>query len=256
MEGQTLSLEGIRAGYGDFQALFDVGLHVAPGEAVGVVGPNGAGKTTLFNTIAGIYKPDAGTIAFDGERIDGLTPDRLFGRGLARTFQIPRPFAEMTVLENVMLAATNQDGERFWRNWLRHDQIGRAERALRERAMAILEFTTLDRLAGEPARTLSGGQQKLLELARILVGEPKVILLDEPAAGVNPALMDTLVEKIVALNRRGVTFLVIEHNMDLVMSVCSPILVMAQGRLILEGTAEQVSNDPRVIDAYLGGAVA
>ncbi len=251
-----IAVDGLVKTFDSLRAVDGVSFVLQSGTITGLIGPNGAGKTTLFNTIAGIYKPDAGTIAFDGERIDGLTPDRLFGRGLARTFQIPRPFAEMTVLENVMLAATNQDGERFWRNWLRHDQIGRAERALRERAMAILEFTTLDRLAGEPARTLSGGQQKLLELARILVGEPKVILLDEPAAGVNPALMDTLVEKIVALNRRGVTFLVIEHNMDLVMSVCSPILVMAQGRLILEGTAEQVSNDPRVIDAYLGGAVA
>ena len=184
-----IAVDGLVKAFESLRAVDGVSFVLEAGTITGLIGPNGAGKTTLFNTIAGIYRPDMGTIAFDGERIDGLPPDRLFRRGLARTFQIPRPFAEMTVLENVMLAATKQDGERFWNNWLRHGPIGRAERALRDRAMAILEFTTLDRLAGAPARTLSGGQQKLLELARILVGEPRVILLDEPAAGVNPALI-------------------------------------------------------------------
>jgi branched-chain amino acid transport system ATP-binding protein len=240
--------------FDSLRAVDGVSFALETGSITGLIGPNGAGKTTLFNTIAGVLRPNSGTITLDGTRVDGLSPDRLFRRGLARTFQIPRPFAAMTVLENVMLAAPGQAGERFWQNWLRHGFVGRDERALRTRAMEALAFTNLDRLAAAPARTLSGGQHKLLELARILLAEPKVILLDEPAAGVTPALMETLVEKIVALNRRGITFLIIEHNMDLVMSICRPILVMAQGRLIMQGDADAVRADPRVIDAYLGGA--
>ena len=251
-----IAVDGLVKTFGSLRAVDGVGFGLEPGTITGLIGPNGAGKTTLFNTIAGLYRPDAGTIRFGGERIDGLSPDSLFRRGLARTFQIPRPFPEMTVLENVMLGAPMQEGERFWVNWFSHRNVERQERTLRGRARAVLEFVTLDRLAQAPAGTLSGGQQKLLELARVLVAEPRVILLDEPAAGVNPALVDTLVEKIVELNRRGVTFLVIEHNMDLVMSLCNPILVMASGRLILEGDAERVRSDPRVIDAYLGDVAA
>jgi branched-chain amino acid transport system ATP-binding protein len=242
--------------FDSLRAVDGVSFSLEPGSITGLIGPNGAGKTTLFNTIAGVFRPTSGTITLGGARIDGLPPDRLFARGLARTFQIPRPFAAMTVLENVMLAAPGQAGERFWENWLRHGGVRRDERALRARAMEALAFTNLDRLATAPARTLSGGQHKLLELARVLLAEPKIILLDEPAAGVTPALMETLVEKIVALNRRGITFLIIEHNMDLVMSICRPILVMAQGKLIMQGDADAVRADPRVIDAYLGGAPA
>jgi branched-chain amino acid transport system ATP-binding protein len=252
----VLAVADLVKSFDSLRAVDGVSFTLEPGSITGLIGPNGAGKTTLFNTVAGVFRPTAGTITLDGARIDGLSPDRLFARGLARTFQIPRPFAAMTVLENVMLAAPGQAGERFWQNWLRHRGVRREERSLRERAMAALAFTNLDRLASAPARTLSGGQHKLLELARVLLAEPKLILLDEPAAGVTPALMEILVGKIVALNRRGITFLIIEHNMDLVMSICRPILVMAQGKLIMEGAADAVRADPRVIDAYLGGAAA
>jgi branched-chain amino acid transport system ATP-binding protein len=250
----VIAVADLVTSFGSLRAVDGVSFSLEPGSITGLIGPNGAGKTTLFNTIAGVLRPTSGAITLGGARVDGLPPDRLYQRGVARTFQIPRPFAAMTVLENVMLAAPGQAGERFWQNWLRRGFVRRDERALSARAMEALAFTNLDRLAAAPARTLSGGQHKLLELARILLAEPKVILLDEPAAGVTPALMETLVEKIVALNRRGITFLIIEHNMDLVMSICRPILVMAQGKLIMQGDADAVRADPRVIDAYLGGA--
>jgi ABC-type branched-subunit amino acid transport system ATPase component len=238
--------------FGSLRAVDGVDLVIEPGTITGLIGPNGAGKTTLFNLIAGALEPEAGAIRFMGERIDRLTPDRIFARGLARTFQVPRPFPQMTVLENLMLAPLRQAGERFWNNWTRAGSVRREERLARERALEVLELCDLADKAAELAGRLSGGQQKLLELARVLVAEPKLILLDEPAAGVNPVLLETLVDRIVRLNRRGVTFLVIEHNIDLVMAVCRPIAVMAQGRLIYHGDAAGVRKDRRVLDAYLG----
>jgi ABC-type branched-subunit amino acid transport system ATPase component len=239
-------------GFGNLRAVDGVSFTVARDTITGLIGPNGAGKTTLFNLIAGSLAPNAGEIRFRGTRIDGLSPDRIFALGLARTFQVPRPFPQMTVLENLMLVPLGQAGERFWNNWWRGGAVARQERAARERAMEVLKLCALDAKAGDLAGRLSGGQQKLLELARVLMIEPALILLDEPAAGVNPALLETLVDRIVALNKRGITFLVIEHNMDLVMSVCQPIVVMAQGKVIYSGDAAGVRRDRRVLDAYLG----
>jgi ABC-type branched-subunit amino acid transport system ATPase component len=238
--------------FGNLRAVDGVSFAVDAGTITGLIGPNGAGKTTLFNLIAGALVPEAGAIRYRGERIDGLTPDRIFAKGLARTFQVPRPFPQMTVLENLMVAPLQQSGERLWNNWLRAARVRGEERVARERAMEMLALCDLADKAGAIAGQLSGGQQKLLELARILIAEPKLILLDEPAAGVNPALLETLVDRIVRLNRRGVTFLVIEHNIDLVLAVCRPIVVMAQGRLIYHGDAAGVRQDRRVLDAYLG----
>jgi len=247
-----LEVSGLVKAFGSLRAVDGIDLAIDAGTITGLIGPNGAGKTTLFNLIAGTLTPEAGAIRFMGERIDRLTPDRIFARGLARTFQVPRPFPQMTVLENLMLASPRQAGERFWNNWVRPGRVRGEERRARESAMEVLELCALADRAGETAGRLSGGQQKLLELARVLVAEPKLILLDEPAAGVNPVLLETLVDRIVRLNRRGVTFLVIEHNLDLVMSVCRPIAVMAQGRLIYHGDAAGVRKDQRVLDAYLG----
>jgi branched-chain amino acid transport system ATP-binding protein len=238
--------------FGNLRAVDGVSFAVDAGTITGLIGPNGAGKTTLFNLIAGALVPEAGAIRYRGERIDGLTPDRIFARGLARTFQVPRPFPQMTVLENLMVATLHQSGERLWNNWLRARRVRGEERLARERAMEMLELCDLADKAGAIAGQLSGGQQKLLELARILIAEPKLILLDEPAAGVNPALLETLVDRIVRLNQRGITVLVIEHNIDLVLSVCRPIVVMAQGRLLYHGDAAGVRTDRRVLDAYLG----
>ncbi|HEU5193514.1 MAG TPA: ABC transporter ATP-binding protein [Methylomirabilota bacterium] len=248
-----LTLESVTRRFGGHRAVDAVSFSVRAGTITGLIGPNGAGKTTVFNLIAGTLKPSAGTIALGARRLDGEPPHRVLRAGVARTFQIPRPFAAMTVLENVMLAGQDQPGERFWTNWLHPAAVAAGERALRERARELLDFVGLDRLSGAPARVLSGGQRKLLELARALMTAPRLLLLDEPAAGVNPALLEAIAERIVALNREGVTVLIIEHNLDLVMRLCRPVLVMASGRLLLEGDPETVRADPRVLEAYLGG---
>jgi branched-chain amino acid transport system ATP-binding protein len=191
-------------------------------------------------------------VKLDGRDITGASPDRVFAAGLARTFQIPRPFPEMSVLDNVMLAPRGQLGERFWANWLRPRAVAQQERAVQAAARHWLDFVGLSALAAEPARVLSGGQRKLLELARVMVAEPKLVLLDEPGAGVNPALLDQIVDRVAELNRQGVTFLVIEHNMDLVAALCNPVMVMAQGRMLAQGPADAVLRDERVVQAYLG----
>ncbi len=247
-----LQLRGVTKRFGGFTAVDAISLDLPRGAIGGLIGPNGAGKTTLFNTMAGLLRPDAGEVLLDEAPIQNRPPHRIFAQGLARTFQIPRPFPEMSVLENVMLVPPGQSGERFWNNWLRPGMVAREERAARARADEIIDFCRLAGVRNDQASTLSGGQLKLLELARVLMAEPKIILLDEPAAGVNPSLMLTLVDRIRALNRCGHTFLIIEHNMDVVMSICDPIFVMAQGRLLYEGDAGGARRDPAVLDAYLG----
>lgn len=239
--------------FGGVRAVDDVSFTLKPHAITGLVGPNGAGKTTLFNTVAGFHQPTSGDILFRGRPIGGLPPHRIFRQGLVRTFQIPRPFAAMTVLENTMLVPAHQAGERFWNNWFRRPTVRTQERACRDHARGILAFVGLEKLSGEFARNLSGGQQKLLELARVLMAEPQLILLDEPGAGVNPSLLVTIMDKLRELNDRGMTFLIIEHNMDLITTLCNPVLVMAQGKLILEGTPEAVRTNPQVLEAYLGG---
>jgi branched-chain amino acid transport system ATP-binding protein len=238
--------------FGGHRAVDGLTFTLGRGTITGLIGPNGAGKTTLFNCLAGALRPTRGRIALDGRDITGAGPERIFAAGLGRTFQIPRPFPAMSVLENVMLAPRGQLGEHPWANWLQPGKVAAEERRTREAALHWLDFVGLTRLANEPARVLSGGQRKLLELARVMVAEPRLVLLDEPGAGVNPTLLALIVEKIAALNRQGVSFLVIEHNMDLVASLCRPVLVMAQGRLLTQGEPEAVLRDPRVIEAYLG----
>jgi len=248
----VLEVENVVRSFGALRAVDNVSLRVERASITGLIGPNGAGKTTLFNAIAGQTPPQAGAVRLGGTRIDGLRPDQVFLRGLGRTFQIARPLGALTVLENVLLAPAAQSGERFWNNWLRPRRVRAEEAAHREKAREVLGFVGLAAHADQPARVLSGGQQKLLELARILMIDPSVVLLDEPAAGVNPALLESLLERIVALNRRGMTFLLIEHNMDVVMRLCNPVVVMAQGRVVMQGPPQQVRADARVIDAYLG----
>jgi branched-chain amino acid transport system ATP-binding protein len=238
--------------FGGHRAVDSVSFELARGCIGGLIGPNGAGKTTLFNCLAGHLQPSGGRVTIDGVDITGASPARVFAAGLARTFQIPRPFPQMSVLENVMLAPRGQLGETFWTNWLRPGAVAAQERRVRESAFHWLDFVGLSALAAQPASVLSGGQRKLLELARVMVAEPQLVLLDEPGAGVNPALLDQIVDKVAVLNRQGVTFLVIEHNMDLVMSLCNPVMVMAQGQLLMQGDAEAVLKDARVVEAYLG----
>ncbi len=252
--GALLRVEDLVKDFGGLRAVNRCSLQVRRGTITGLIGPNGAGKTTLFNLITGFYRPDAGRVYFDGEDITGLPPYVVFRKGLVRTFQIPREFKEMTVLENLMLVPLGQKGERLLYPWFRPGVVRRQEREVYERAVEVLEFVELIHLKDEYAGNLSGGQKKLLELARAMMAEPKMILLDEPGAGVNPTLMRKLVGYIETLcYERGITFLLIEHDMDLVMSLCNPVIVMSEGRKLTEGTPQEVQRDPRVLEAYLGG---
>jgi branched-chain amino acid transport system ATP-binding protein len=208
----------------------------------------------MFNLIAGSLKPTSGDIRIGGADVSREGPEKRIARGVGRTFQIPRPFAEMTVLENVLTGGQDQAGERNWMNFLRPGRVAAEEKAAVEKARALLDFVLLSRLALEPARVLSGGQRKLLELARILMADPKAILLDEPAAGVNPTLLELIIDRVRELNTQGRTILLIEHNMEMVARLCSRVVVMAAGKLLAQGKPAEVARDPAVINAYLGGA--
>ena len=247
-----LEVRSVSKHFGGAEVVSDITLKIERGGIFGLIGPNGAGKTTLFNLIAGTFKPSRGEILLAGAEITGEGAYRRLARGLGRTFQIPRPFAEMTLIENMLTAAQAQSGERLFANWLNPRRVAVEERANAERAMAHLEFLGLARLAREPARILSGGQRKLLELGRVLMADPRLILLDEPGAGVNPALLDTIIDRVAEINRRGITFLIIEHNMDLVARLCRHVFVLSAGRMLFEGTPSAVIKNPEVIDAYLG----
>jgi len=247
-----LELKSVSKHFGGVEVVSDISLDVKPGAIAGLIGPNGAGKTTLFNLIAGALRPSQGEVRLAGADITQEAPHRRMARGLGRTFQIPRPFAEMTLIENLLAAAQGQSGERLFANWLTPGRVGAEERANAEMAMAHLEFLGLARLAREPARILSGGQRKLLELGRVLMADPRIILLDEPGAGVNPALLDTIIDRVTQINKRGVTFLIIEHNMDLIARLCPHVFVLAAGRMLFEGAPQAAIADPQVIEAYLG----
>ncbi|HSF64723.1 MAG TPA: ABC transporter ATP-binding protein [Paracoccaceae bacterium] len=252
MADAILRLTDVTCTFGPFRAVDGVSLSIRRGSITGLIGPNGAGKTTLFNAISGMLRPAAGRVELNGRDVTGLPPERLFAQGMGRSFQIPRPFARMSVLENVMLAPLAQAGERLWGPILSPGRVAAQERTIRARAMEVLDFVTLAPLADHPAGRISGGQMKLLELARVLMGDPQLILLDEPAAGVNPVLTETLIGKIEALNRDGKTFLIIEHDMDFVMRHCDPIIALAEGRVAFEGTAAEAQKSPVLIEAYLG----
>lgn len=250
-----LSATGLVKRFGGLCVVDGMSIALERGETLGLIGPNGAGKTTLFNLLAGSLRPDAGEITLNGAPMTHQPPESRIHAGLGRTFQIPRPFANMSVLENVLAAVQKQAGESIFANFLRPGQVARQEKAAVERALEVLAFVSLDHLKNEPARILSGGQRKLLELARVLVAEPAVILLDEPGAGVNPALLDLICDRIREINRSGVTILLIEHNMEMIERLCSRVLVMAAGRLLAEGTPAEIAADRAVLDAYLGDPV-
>ncbi len=255
MADVILETQGLTQDFGEFRAVDDVSIAIRRSTITGLIGPNGAGKTTFFNALTGMLKPTVGRVMLNGQDVTGTTANRLFAKGLARTFQIPRPFRRMSVLENVMLAPLNQLGERIYNPILSPKAVRAQEEEIRARAMDILEFVTLEKLADHAAGKISGGQTKLLEVARVLMGDPSIILLDEPAAGVNPTLMQVLIERIEELNHRGKTFLIIEHDMDFVMRHCNPIIALTQGRVVFEGTAEEAQANTILLDAYLGAQV-
>jgi ABC-type branched-subunit amino acid transport system ATPase component len=248
-----LELEGVGKAFGGVAAVDDASFAVAEGSITAVIGPNGAGKTTVFNLVSGFVRPDRGTIRFAGRRIDGLRGDQVARAGLVRVFQSPRVLTRMTVLENLMLAAPHQPGELFGAIWFAPRRVGAREAEIRRQAMALLDLLRLSPLSGDDAGTLSGGQRKLLELGRALMVQPRMILLDEPMAGVAPVLAEQLLEHIRELReRRGVTVCVIEHDMDVVMSISDRVIVMDEGRVIAAGSPDAVQRDERVIEAYLG----
>ncbi len=239
-----LDVVGLTKVFGGLHAVSDCTFHVEPGVTTGLIGPNGAGKTTAFNMISGVLKPDSGSVSFDGRAITGLMPHKVARRGVGRTFQITRELADLTVLENMVVpTARGSLTQLFGARTFRQEQ---------ERAMDLLQFVGIDRLAGEKAKNLSFGQRKLLEFASVLMAEPKLVLLDEPAGGVNPALLERMMDRILELNAEGLTFLIVEHNMDVVMTLCQSIVVMAHGEVLLQDTPAAVQEDHRVLDAYLG----
>jgi branched-chain amino acid transport system ATP-binding protein len=234
-------------------AVDGMSLTVSHREMVGLIGPNGAGKTTMFSLIAGSLQPTSGELWISGREVSREAPEKRIGHGLARTFQIPKPFAEMSVLENLLVGGQGQHGEGLLANFLKPGAVRAQEKALIEKARSLLDFVTLSHLEHQPARVLSGGQRKLLELARVLMADPDVILLDEPAAGVNPALLEVIMERVITLNDQGKSILLIEHNMEMVSRLCTRVVAMALGRLLAEGTPSEVAENPAVIEAYLGG---
>ncbi|MCA8879748.1 MAG: ABC transporter ATP-binding protein [Rhodobacteraceae bacterium] len=248
-----IAVEDLHKHFGGFHAVDGASLQIADGSITGLVGPNGAGKTTLFNVVAGVLKPTSGRVTMAGEDITGLPPHELFHKGLLRTFQIAHEFSSMSVRENLMVVPGHQAGETLWNAWFRRALVAEEERSLVKRADEVLEFLTIDHLADEKAGNLSGGQKKLLELGRTMMVDARIVFLDEVGAGVNRTLLNTIGDAILRLNReRGYTFCMIEHDMDFIGRLCDPVIVMAEGKVLAEGTVDQIKANEHVIEAYLG----
>ena len=249
-----LRVEGLNKQFGGLQAVRDCSFTIGEGTITGLIGPNGAGKTTTFNMIAGELAPTSGRIIYQGEDIAGLPTHQMFHRGIVRTFQIPHEFAKMTVLENLMVVPPAQPGEHIFNNWINPKAVKAREEEVRDKAETALEFLSISHLRDERAGNLSGGQKKLLELGRTMMTDAKLVLLDEPGAGVNPTLVLKIIDMISQLKaERGYTFCIIEHDMDLIASLCDPVIVLAEGTVLTEGTMAEVRSNPEVLDAYLGG---
>jgi branched-chain amino acid transport system ATP-binding protein len=246
-------VENLHKHFGGFHAVDGASLEIAVGGITGLIGPNGAGKTTLFNVIAGRLPPTSGRVLMDGEEITGLSPHELFLKGLLRTFQIAHEFGSMTVRENLMTVPPEQAGETLSNCWLNRPRIAVEERALAEKADEVLEFLTIRHLADQKASQISGGQKKLLELGRTMMADAKIVFLDEVGAGVNRTLLNTIADAIMRLNKeRGYTFCVIEHDMDFIARLCDPVIVMAEGKVLAQGSSAHIMENEAVIEAYLG----
>ena len=252
-EEVVLSVEGLVKSFGALVATDHATFEVERGTITGLIGPNGAGKSTLFNLVSGFYEPDDGQVRVNGTDVTGLEPYEVADHGLIRTFQTPRKLEGMTVREAMLVGPREQPGESFLKLFTSPGEVGAAESKNLEDVNRILEEFEIDHLATQPATKISGGQMKLVELARAMLSEPDILLLDEPAAGVNPTLRKKLAEQIERLNEEGTTFLLIEHDMEFVMRLADPVIVLDQGSVLMEGRPDAVQSDDRVIDAYLGG---
>jgi len=249
----VITVENIHMHFGGLRAVDGVSLTVADGSITGLIGPNGAGKTTLFNVIAGHYAPTSGKVFLDGEDITGLKPHQLFNKGMLRTFQIAHEFSTLTVRENLMMVPAQQAGENLVNAWLRPAMVRQEEERVRARADDVIEFLEIPQVADELAGNLSGGQKKLLELGRTMMVDAKIVFLDEVGAGVNRTLLNTVGDAIMRLNKeRGYTFCMIEHDMDFIARLCDPVICMAEGRVLAEGTIAEIRSNEQVIEAYLG----
>ena len=239
--------------FGGFTAVNEASLDIFKGSITGLIGPNGAGKTTLFNVIAGVHKPTTGTVFLDGEDITGLEPHELFHKGMLRTFQIAHEFSTLTVRENLMMVPAEQAGEHLRDVWFNQRKVREQEEIVRSKAEEVIEFLQISQVADELAGNLSGGQKKLLELGRTMMVDAKIVFLDEVGAGVNRTLLNTIGDAIIRLNKeRGYTFCVIEHDMDFIGKLCDPVIVMAEGAVLAEGTLDEIKANEQVIEAYLG----
>ncbi len=247
-----LAATDICKAFGGIKAVEQANLSVQAGSITGLIGPNGAGKTTLFNLLCNFLPLDSGRVIFDGEPINHLQPHQVALQGLLRTFQVARVLSRLSVMENMLLAAPHQAGEKLWNGWFKPHHIRKEEQELQQRAWEILDCVGLGKKAHDYAGCLSGGQRKLLELARVMMHRPRLVLLDEPAAGVNPTLIQQICERIQCWNQEGVTFLIIEHNMDVIMSLCDTVWVMAEGKNLASGTPQAIQQHPDVLAAYLG----
>ena len=248
-----IKVENLHRHFGGFRAVDGASLEICEGSITGLVGPNGAGKTTLFNVIAGVLPPTSGRVTMAGDDITGMAPHELFHKGLLRTFQIAHEFSSMTVRENLMMVPGGQSGETLWNTWFGRKRIADEERALQAKADEVLEFLTVDHLRDEKAGNLSGGQKKLLELGRTMMVDARIVFLDEVGAGVNRTLLNTIGDAIIRLNKeRGYTFCMIEHDMEFIGRLCDPVIVMAEGKVLAEGTIDEIKANEQVIEAYLG----
>jgi len=247
-----LSASEVTKSFGGFQALSRCTLEIERGTVTGIIGPNGAGKSTLFNVLAGVLEPDSGGVTLKGRSLLGLRPDQRAKTGLMRTFQLSRELRGLTVLENMLLASPHQSGDSAWRCFATPRRVRAEQDAAIARARELLEQVDLWRLANEPAANLSGGQKKLLEISRALMHQPEIILLDEPAAGVSPVMIQVIGKTILRLRAEGITFAIIEHDMDVIAQLCDPIYVLAEGRTLTRGTFREVSSNRQVMQAYLG----
>jgi len=248
-----IKVENLHRHFGGFRAVDGASLEIREGSITGLVGPNGAGKTTLFNVIAGVLPPTSGRVTMAGDDISGMAPHELFHKGLLRTFQIAHEFSSMTVRENLMMVPGGQSGETLWNTWFGRKRIANEERALQAKADEVLEFLTVDHLRDEKAGNLSGGQKKLLELGRTMMVDARIVFLDEVGAGVNRTLLNTIGDAIIRLNKeRGYTFCMIEHDMEFIGRLCDPVIVMAEGKVLAEGTIDEIKANEQVIEAYLG----